>query len=131
MVAPVNGTVTGSFGEDRGSHAHSGTDIAAPSGTTVRAAECGTVSMSGTESGYGTMVCIRHAGETTTCYAHLSQRDVSVNEYVKAGQKIGEVGNTGRSSGAHLHFEIWVGGWYTGGEPIDPLPLLRVWDAWS
>lgn len=49
-VAPVNGTVTGGFGDDRGSHAHSGTDIAAPTGTTVRAAQCGTVSMSGTQS---------------------------------------------------------------------------------
>jgi murein DD-endopeptidase MepM/ murein hydrolase activator NlpD len=106
MVAPVNGTVTGSFGEDRGSHAHSGTDIAAPTGTTVRAAECGTVSMSGTESGYGTMVCIRHAGETTTCYAHLSEKSVGVNEYVKAGQKIGEVGCTGSCTGPHVHFEV-------------------------
>ncbi len=106
MVAPVNGTVTGSFGEDRGDHAHSGTDIAAPTGTTVRAAECGTVSVSGTESGYGTMVCIRHAGETTTCYAHLSENSVAVNEYVKAGQKIGEVGCTGSCTGPHVHFEV-------------------------
>ena len=106
MVAPVNGTVTGSFGEDRGDHAHSGTDIAAPTGTTVRAAECGTVSMSGTESGYGSMVCIRHAGEATTCYAHLSERSVAVNEYVKAGQKIGEVGCTGSCTGPHVHFEV-------------------------
>ena len=106
MVAPVNGTVTGTFGEDRGDHAHSGTDIAAPTGTTVRAAECGTVSVSGTESGYGTMVCIRHAGETTTCYAHLSERSVAVNEYVKAGQKIGEVGCTGSCTGPHVHFEV-------------------------
>jgi Meckel syndrome type 1 protein len=106
MVAPVNGTVTGSFGEDRGDHAHSGTDIAAPTGTTVRAAECGTVSMSGTESGYGSMVCVRHAGETTTCYAHLSERSVGVNEYVKAGQKIGEVGCTGSCTGPHVHFEV-------------------------
>ena len=106
MVAPVNGTVTGTFGEDRGDHAHSGTDIAAPTGTTVRAAECGTVSVSGTESGYGTMVCVRHAGETTTCYAHLSESSVAVNEYVKAGQKIGEVGCTGSCTGPHVHFEV-------------------------
>ena len=106
MVAPVNGTVTGSFGEGRGDHTHAGTDIAAPTGTTVRAAECGTVSVSGTESGYGTMVCIRHAGETTTCYAHLSEKSVGVNEYVKAGQKIGEVGCTGSCTGPHVHFEV-------------------------
>jgi murein DD-endopeptidase MepM/ murein hydrolase activator NlpD len=106
LVTPVSGTVTSPYGEDRGTHAHSGVDIAAPTGTTVRAAQCGTVSISGTQSGYGSMVCVRHAGETTTCYAHLSQRDVSVNEYVKAGQKIGEVGCTGRCTGPHTHFEV-------------------------
>ena len=42
-----------------------------------------------------------------------------------------DVGNTGRSSGAHLHFEIWDGTWYGGGEPFDPLPSLRRWDGWS
>jgi Meckel syndrome type 1 protein len=120
MVAPVNGTVTGGYGEDRGDHAHSGTDIAAPTGTTVRAAECGTVSVSGTESGYGSMVCIRHAGETTTCYAHLSERSVGVNEYVKAGQKIGEVGCTGSCTGPHVHFEVRQNGAAT-----DPGPYLQ------
>jgi murein DD-endopeptidase MepM/ murein hydrolase activator NlpD len=120
MVAPVNGTVTGEFGEDRGDHAHSGTDIAAPTGTTVRAAECGTVSVSGTESGYGNMVCIRHAGETTTCYAHLSERSVAVNEYVKAGQKIGEVGCTGSCTGPHVHVEVRQNGVAT-----DPAPYLE------
>jgi len=120
MVAPVNGTVTGGFGEDRGDHAHSGTDIAAPTGTTVRAAECGTVSVSGTESGYGTMVCVRHAGETTTCYAHLSENSVAVNEYVKAGQKIGEVGCTGSCTGPHVHFEVRENGVAT-----DPSPYLQ------
>jgi murein DD-endopeptidase MepM/ murein hydrolase activator NlpD len=106
LVTPVNGVNTSGFGDDRGTHAHSGVDIAAPTGTTVRAAQCGTVSISGTQSGYGSMICVRHAGETTTCYAHLSQRDVSVNEYVKAGQKIGEVGCTGRCTGPHTHFEV-------------------------
>jgi murein DD-endopeptidase MepM/ murein hydrolase activator NlpD len=120
LVAPVNGTVTGSFGEDRGDHAHSGTDIAAPTGTTVRAAECGTISVSGEESGYGQMVCIRHAGETTTCYAHLSERDVAVNEYVKAGQKIGEVGCTGSCTGPHVHFEV-----RQNGAAEDPSPYLQ------
>jgi murein DD-endopeptidase MepM/ murein hydrolase activator NlpD len=120
MVAPVNGTVTGSFGENRGDHTHSGTDIAAPTGTTVRAAECGTVSVSGTESGYGNMVCVQHAGETTTCYAHLSERSVAVNEYVKAGQKIGEVGCTGSCTGPHVHFEV-----RQNGQAEDPTPYLN------
>jgi murein DD-endopeptidase MepM/ murein hydrolase activator NlpD len=120
LVAPVNGTVTGGYGEDRGDHAHSGTDIAAPTGTTVRAAECGTVSVSGTESGYGNMVCVRHAGETTTCYAHLSERSVAVNEYVQAGQKIGEVGCTGSCTGPHVHFEV-----RQNGQATDPGPYLN------
>jgi murein DD-endopeptidase MepM/ murein hydrolase activator NlpD len=120
IVAPVNGTVTGSYGEGRGDHTHSGTDIAAPTGTTVRAAECGTISVSGSESGYGEMVCIRHAGETTTCYAHLSERSVGVNEYVKAGQKIGEVGCTGSCTGPHVHFEV-----RQNGVAEDPSPYLQ------
>ena len=118
IVTPVSGgTVTGQFGENRGDHAHSGTDIAAPTGTTVRAANCGTVSVSGTESGYGQLVCIRHAGETTTCYAHLSERDVAVNEHVQAGQKIGEVGCTGSCTGPHVHFEVRTNGTATNPEP--------------
>jgi hypothetical protein len=118
IVAPVSGgTITGNFGEDRGDHAHSGTDIAVPTGTTVRAADCGTVSISGEESGYGQMVCIQHAGETTTCYAHLSERDVSVSEYVKAGQKIGEVGCTGNCTGPHVHFEVRQNGTATDAAP--------------
>jgi Meckel syndrome type 1 protein len=120
LVAPFKGTVTSPYGQDRGSYAHSGLDIAAPTGTPVRAAQCGTVSVSGTQSGYGTMVCIRHAGETTTCYAHMSQRDVSVNEYVRAGQKIGEVGCTGRCTGPHTHFEV-----RQGGTAQNPTPYLE------
>ena len=120
IVAPVQGgTVTGNYGENRGDHAHSGTDIAVPTGTTVRAADCGTVSVSGEESGYGQMVCVQHAGGNTTCYAHLSERDVSVSEYVKAGQKIGEVGCTGNCTGPHVHFEVRRNGTAT-----DPSPYL-------
>jgi Meckel syndrome type 1 protein len=120
IVTPVsNGTETSPYGDDRGDHIHSGEDIAAPTGTTVRAADCGTVSISGTESGYGEMVCIQHAGGTTTCYAHLSQRDVAVNDYVKAGQKIGEVGCTGNCTGPHVHFEVRVNG-----KATDPAPYL-------
>jgi Meckel syndrome type 1 protein len=127
IVTPVSGgTITSHYGEDRGDHIHSGTDIAVPTGTTVRAADCGTVSVSGTESGYGQMVCVRHAGDTTTCYAHLSERDVSVNEYVRAGQKIGEVGCTGNCTGPHVHFEV-----RKGGTAVNPDPYLEGADTVS
>ena len=53
-----------------------------------------------------------------------------VGDTVTVGQLVGKVGSTGNSTGAHLHFEIWVGGgWYTGGHPTDPLPLLKSWAA--
>ena len=119
-VAPVsNGVVTGSYGEDRGDHAHTGMDIAAPAGTTVRAAQCGRVDFSGTQSGYGLMVCVRYAGGTSSCYAHLSERAVTVNEYVRAGQKIGEVGCTGSCTGPHVHFEV-----RRNGRATNPAPYL-------
>ena len=121
VQTPVNGTVTGNYGEDRGDHAHAGVDIAAPTGTAVRAADCGTVSQSGNdESGYGTMVCIKHAGGVTTCYAHLSRTDVTVNQEVKAGQLIGRVGCTGSCTGPHTHFEV-----RRNGQAEDPAPYLR------
>ncbi len=56
---------------------------------------------------------------------------VKVGQRVSTGQRLGDVGSTGSSSGPHLHFEVWVGGWYTGGKPIDPLPLLKAWAAGS
>ena len=56
---------------------------------------------------------------------------VAKGDAVNAGQQIANVGNTGGSEGPHLHFEIWNGPWYNGGKPIDPLPLLLAWDAYS
>ena len=50
---------------------------------------------------------------------------------MRTGQRLASVGNTGRSFGAHLHFEVWRGGWFSGGEAVDPLPFLRRWDRWS
>jgi len=62
-------------------------------------------------------------------FMHLRTGSIPVKsgKRVRTGQLIGEVGSTGASTGPRLHFEIWVGGWYAGGEPIDPLPLLQSW----
>jgi murein DD-endopeptidase MepM/ murein hydrolase activator NlpD len=67
-------------------------------------------------------------------FMHLRAGSVVVEEgdRVRTGQHIADVGDTGRSSGPHLHFEVWPGGWHeAGGEPVDPLPLLRAWDGFS
>ena len=109
ISSPVNGTVTSSFGPRWGRN-HDGIDIAAPSGTPVRAAACGTVSLAGQQSGYGNIVCITHTSRFSTCYAHLSRFGVSNGARVQEGQVIGYVGCTGSCTGPHLHFETRVGG---------------------
>jgi murein DD-endopeptidase MepM/ murein hydrolase activator NlpD len=72
--------------------------------------------------------------ERDYAFMHLQTGSITVAEgqRVSTGQLIGAVGNTGRSFGPHLHFEVWEGGdWYDGGHPVDPLPYLKRWDAWS
>ncbi len=120
MGTPVEGTVTGTFGENRGSHRHGGLDIAAASGTAVRAALCGTVTQAGAQGAYGNLICIRHTSAFSTCYAHLSSFNTSVGKYVKVGELIGRVGSTGRSTGPHLHFETRING-----RAHDPDPYLN------
>jgi murein DD-endopeptidase MepM/ murein hydrolase activator NlpD len=106
---PVQGTVTSNYGP-RGGRNHDGVDIAAPTGTAVRAAACGSVSLAGQQSGYGNMVCITHTSQFSTCYAHLSRFGVSNGAVVQQGQVIGYVGCTGSCTGPHLHFETRVNG---------------------
>ncbi|MDP1847813.1 MAG: peptidoglycan DD-metalloendopeptidase family protein, partial [Solirubrobacteraceae bacterium] len=102
ISTPVNGTRTSGFGDGRN---HAGVDIAAPTGTPVRAVDCGTVTQSGAAGAYGNIVCVQHSSSLSTCYAHLSKIGTRKGAYVRVGQIIGEVGSTGRSSGPHLHFE--------------------------
>ena len=109
ISTPVRGTVTSNFGP-RGGRNHDGIDIAAPTGTPVRAAACGTVSLAGQQSGYGNMVCITHTSQFSTCYAHLSRFGVTSGAQVQQGQVIGYVGCTGSCTGPHLHFETRVNG---------------------
>ena len=109
ISTPVRGTVTSNFGP-RGGRNHDGIDIAAPTGTPVRAAACGTVSLAGQQSGYGNIVCITHTSQFSTCYAHLSRFGVTSGAQVQQGQVIGYVGCTGSCTGPHLHFETRVNG---------------------
>lgn len=93
----------------QGIHGWNGVDIAAPSGTPIYAAAGGTVIVSrvgGWNGGYGNYVVIDHGNGVQTLYAHMSTDDVSVGESVARGQKIGSVGNTGQSTGYHVHFEV-------------------------
>jgi murein DD-endopeptidase MepM/ murein hydrolase activator NlpD len=122
LIWPVKGMITGVFGEDRGDHIHTGLDIAAPSGTPIKAAASGTVILLGWQGGYGNFTCIRHAS-LVTCYAHQSSYATAQGAFVRQGQTIGRVGNTGNSSGAHLHFEVRKGpaAWSA---PMDPVQFL-------
>ena len=120
------------FGAPRKGHTHQGQDMAAAEGTPVVAPTAGVVHTVGYQAaGAGNYVVLEGEGKDRTyVFMHLRSGSITVREgqRVRGGGRLGDVGNTGRSFGAHLHFEIWVGGgWYRGGRPIDPLPLLRSW----
>lgn len=121
LVWPVEGAErTDGFG-DRGG-AHEGVDLAAALGTPLRSVAPGVVTLSSEAHGaYGVTIVIRHAGGAETLYGHLQHgsRLVDVGDWVEAGQVIGSMGSTGRSTGSHLHFEIRIDG-----TPVDPLPFL-------
>jgi len=109
FIWPVNGTFTSPFGQ-RWGRLHAGIDIAAPSGTGIRAADSGTVQIASWYGGYGNYTCIGHGGGTSTCYGHQSSIGVSVGQNVSQGQVIGRVGCTGLCFGDHLHFEVRING---------------------
>ncbi|MGV6861475.1 MAG: peptidoglycan DD-metalloendopeptidase family protein [Putridiphycobacter sp.] len=103
---PFDGRVTSKFGIRHGRN-HNGTDIDLETGDTVYAAFDGKVRYSQLHSGgFGNLVIIRHYNGLETYYAHLSKMFVAPNQYVKAGDPIALGGNTGRSTGSHLHFEV-------------------------
>lgn len=110
FILPASGTLTSGFGwRSRGFHY--GIDLAMPIGTPIKAADGGMVSAAGYAGNYGIMIEIDHGeGEYVTVYAHLSRTAVSVGNVVQQGDVIGYSGNTGRSTGPHLHFEIRVNG---------------------
>ena len=125
-----------SYGDGLGAgRGHQGQDITADCGTKLAAARGGKVEARGYQAGGAGNYVVIDGKKTDVDYSYLhmlAPASVSEGERVRTGEKIGEVGSTGRSSGCHLHFEMWSGpGWYTGGEVIDPTPHLKRWDGWS
>jgi murein DD-endopeptidase MepM/ murein hydrolase activator NlpD len=120
------------FGAERPGRRHRGQDVIAAAGTPIVAPHGGVIRVVAYQgSGAGHYIVLRSDGEGRDyVFMHLATGSTRVREgqRVRTGQRLGDVGSTGASSGPHLHFEVWVGGWYTGGHPIDPLPLLRSWD---
>ena len=109
LVKPVSGVLTSRFGA-RWGRTHTGIDVGAPTGTSIKAAAGGTVIFSGWKGTLGKLVVISHGNGIQTYYGHCSSLLVSTGDTVSAGQLVAKVGNTGRSTGPHLHFEIRVNG---------------------
>lgn len=123
---PVEGRISGTFGARidpfNGEGAfHKGVDISAPFGTPIMAPSDGVVSFADFSNGYGRLIAIEHGHGITTRYGHLSAFAVTPGQHVQRGEIIGYVGLSGRSTGAHLHYEVWVRG-----TPVNPYKYLRV-----
>ena len=99
---------------------HEGVDFAGTSGADVVAVAAGVVTWSGDRYGYGEMVEVSHGGGYTTRYAHNEENKVKVGDLVKKGQVVAQMGSSGRSTGPHVHFEV-----YKHGRPVDPASYIR------
>jgi hypothetical protein len=117
-IHPFDGKLTSKFGKRR-RRMHYGVDIDLETGDQVKVTFEGMVRYAKYNSSYGNLVVVRHPNGLETYYAHLSQIDVKAGDYIQAGDIVGLGGNTGRSYGAHLHFEIRFLG-----KPIDPSQLI-------
>jgi murein DD-endopeptidase MepM/ murein hydrolase activator NlpD len=123
----VTGGMTSGFGPrlhpvDGTESFHTGIDLRAPEGAPILAARGGVVTSAGPRGGYGNAVEIDHGGGLTTLYAHASQLNVAPGDTINPGDKVGEVGDTGKTTGPHLHFEVRVGG-----KAIDPKKALNAY----
>jgi len=110
---------TSGFGP-RWGRMHSGTDFAGPIGTPIYATADGVVTHASWSSGYGRLIKIQHEFGIETRYAHLNRIRVNVGERVSRGERIGDMGNSGRSTGPHLHYEVRVGG-----RAVNPMTYIR------
>jgi murein DD-endopeptidase MepM/ murein hydrolase activator NlpD len=124
LIYPSDSSITSDFGWRRHPilgylRFHSGIDFGASYGSTIRAADSGTIIYAGWYGGYGNTVVINHGGGITTLYGHTSKLYVAEGQTVQPGEPIAAVGSTGLSTGPHLHFEV-----RKDGQPIDPLNYL-------
>jgi len=103
-----------------GNRMHNGTDMAGDYGTPIYATADGVVSFAGWDSGFGRVVRIKHAFGIETLYAHQSQLRVEVGQKVSRGDRIGDMGNSGRSTGTHLHYEV-----HLNGTPVNPMTFIK------
>ena len=127
---PITAQISSGFGWRRnpmggsGSEFHEGIDLRSPTGTPIRAAGGGTVAFQGWQGGYGNVVIINHGNGITTLYAHNSVNLVYVGQRVERGDIIARVGTTGRTTGAHLHYEVRIND-----VPVNPRPyMLEHWN---
>ncbi|MCL4424360.1 MAG: M23 family metallopeptidase [Firmicutes bacterium] len=118
LIWPVSGRVTSEFGP-RWGRMHEGIDIGGITGTTIVAAKSGVVTFAGWMGGYGRTLILDHGDGIQTLYGHNSALLVAVGERVQRGQAVARLGNTGVSTGPHLHFEVRVNG-----EPTNPRRYL-------
>jgi murein DD-endopeptidase MepM/ murein hydrolase activator NlpD len=115
---PLRGVLYARFGK-KGREPHDGIDLAAPAGTPVKTGQEGEVLYAGEQRGYGLIVIIRHSESLITLYAHNRDLRVKTGQKVRRGQVIATVGESGKTSGPQLHFEVRVDG-----KPVDPLDYL-------
>ena len=125
-INPVNTRITARFGTrknpftNRGSEFHKGMDFAGDTGTPIKATADGVVIFAGWQSGYGKVIIISHGYSITTLYGHNSKLLVEKGDKVKKAQVISKMGNTGRSTGSHLHYEV-----RENGKIVDPSKYLK------
>jgi murein DD-endopeptidase MepM/ murein hydrolase activator NlpD len=135
MIFPVAGphTFGDGFGAARKGHTHQGQDIMTACGTPLVAVSRAKVKWVSFQGAAGNYVVIRNKKlHQDYMYAHLATTaSVTKGTVVQPGQQIGIVGQTGDATACHLHFELWLGKWYRGGHPVDPMPYLQTYQGYK
>ncbi len=135
MIFPVAGphTFGQGIGAPRKGHTHQGQDIMAACGTPLVSVSRAKVKWVSFQGAAGNYVVIRNKKlHQDYMYAHLAARaSVRKGQVLQPGQQLGIVGQTGDATACHLHFELWLGKWYRGGHPVDPMPYLRTYQGFA